>query len=251
MTHSHKEHSSWASFKRVFIFRILPVFLAVFFILSSFESPAQPVRRVLVLNSYSYSLQWTASITKGIEETLLAADPSIKIMVEFMDTKSHVSPEYYKNMKERFRIKYSQMTFDAVITSDDNAVNFALKYRDELFKGVPIIFCGVNNHNLPASENFINMAGILEAPDLAGSLNAALRLDPDIRIIYIVIDETTSGKNVRADAERITNQFRGRVRLVWLQGLSMGELQSKLASLPEQSAVLLVTFAREDRKSVV
>ena len=232
-------------FKRIVAFGILTAVLFVFSIPNSLEGHAQDPRRVLVLNSYNYSFQWTASITRGIEETLLEADPSIKIMVEFMDTKSHVTPEYYKNLEEQFHIKYSHVKFDAVITSDDNAVNFALKYRDDLFKGAPIIFCGVNNHNLPANSNFTNMAGIFEAPDIAGSFNAALRLDPNLKTIYIVTDETTTGKSVRADAERIIIQFKDRVRLVWLQGLSMEELQDKLASLPKQSAVMLMTFTRD------
>jgi signal transduction histidine kinase len=206
---------------------------------------AQSIRQVLVLNSYSYSAQWTYSITKGVEEALLAYDPSTKIMVEFMDTKKHVDPDYYKILADQFRIKYGRMKLDAVITSDDNAVNFALKYRTSLFHDAPIIFCGVNNHNLPTDTRFTNMTGIFEAPDIAGSINAALSLDQKIETFYIVIDETTSGKSIRANDERISNLYKGRIDLVWLQGLSMDELEKKLSSLPEQSAVLLVTFNRD------
>ncbi|MBI9079408.1 MAG: sensor histidine kinase [Pseudodesulfovibrio sp.] len=206
---------------------------------------AQPIRQVLILNSYNYSAQWTYSITRGVEETLLAHDPSTKIMVEFMDTKKHVDPEYYKILADQFRIKYGRMKLDAVITSDDNAVNFALKYRTSLFHDAPIIFCGVNNHNLPTDTLFTNITGIFEAPDIAGSLNAALSLDQKIETFYIVIDETTSGKSIRADEERLVNLYKGRIGLVWLQGLSMGELEEKLSSLPEQSAVLFVTFNRD------
>jgi len=245
MINSLVEHNSRSGFKRVTLFGLLSVGLFVFLILSTLEAHAQPSHRVLVLNSYSYSLKWTASITKGIEETLLADDPSIKIMVEFMDTKNFVSPEYYKSLEERLSLKYGKMKLDAVITSDDNAVNFALKHRESFFKGTPIIFCGVNNHNLPASHDFTNMAGVLEAPDMTGSIEAALRLDPDLKTIYIVIDETTSGKSLRADAERVINIFKDRIKLVWMQGLSMGELESQLAILPEQSAVLLATFSRD------
>jgi len=219
--------------------------LCFLIILATTAVHAQPARQVLILNSYSYSAQWTHSITKGVEETLLASDPSIKILVEFMDTKSHATHEYYEVLAEQFRIKYGQRKLDAVITSDDNAVNFALQHRDELFHDTPIIFCGVNNHNLPTRVDFTNITGIFEVPDIAGSLHAAMMLDPNLETVYMIIDETTSRKSVRANAERIVNLYRDRIRLVWLQGLSMDELERKLSSLPEQSAVLLVTFNRD------
>lgn len=207
---------------------------------------SRPVcKKVLLLNSYNYSLQWTASITKGVEDVLLASDDPVKFFVEFMDTKNHVSPEYYQNLAERYRIKYGKVRFDAIVTSDDNAVNFVLDHRKDIFGDAPVIFCGVNNYNLSDRPDFTNMSGILEAPDVAGSLNAALLLQPNLRTIYCVIDETTSGKSLRADAERIVNLFKDRVRLVWLQGLSMGELEYTLAELPEDSAVLLMTFTRD------
>lgn len=214
-------------------------------LLFSSVSHAQYTKKVLLLNSYSYSLDWTASITKGVEDALMTGDQPVKLYVEFMDTKSHVSAEYYDNLAQRYSIKYAQTPLDAIITSDDNAVNFALKYRQTIFGNAPIIFCGVNNHNLPSQPNFTNMSGILEAPDVSGSLSAVMLLQPDVTTIYCVIDETTSGKSLRADAERVVNLFRDRVRLVWLQGLAMGELERELASLPEHSAVMLMTFTRD------
>lgn len=211
------------------------------------SSPAhgQGERKVLLLNSYSYSLKWTTSITRGVEETLLAADPNTKFYVEFMDTKNYVSPWYKSILEEQLRLKYGNEQFDVVITSDDNAVNFALNFRKDIFNNAPIVFCGVNDHMLPTRDDFTNIGGVLESPDVAESLEVALKIDPTIKTFYIVVDETTSGRKVRADAERVVKQFSGRVQLRWIQSVSMEELQEQLSGLPYNSAVLLVTFARD------
>ena len=82
---------------------------------------AQPSKRVLLLNAYSYDLAWTASITKGVEEAIAAHGDSVKLSVEFMDTKNYFSSDYLSMLVEQYRFKYSSVYFDAIITSDDNA----------------------------------------------------------------------------------------------------------------------------------
>ncbi len=206
---------------------------------------AQPSKRVLLLNAYSYDLAWTASITKGVEEAIAAQGDSVKLSVEFMDTKNYFSSDYLSMLVEQYRFKYGSVYFDAIITSDDNAANFALKYRDELFNSAPIIFCGVNNHTLPDSPEFKNITGVLESADGASTLKAALLNDPQLTSLYVIIDESTSGKSMRLNLEESLAPFAGQVNLIWLQGLSMTELKETLSTLPQHTAVMLVTFTRD------
>jgi len=206
---------------------------------------AQPTKRVLLLNSYSYDLAWTASITRGVQEAFATSDGSIKLSVEFMDTKNYYNPNYLSMLQELYSKKYNGIDFDAIITSDDNGVNFALKHRSSIFNDAPIIFCGVNNLDLPESDNFVNITGVLESTDPAATVESALRIDPTLESFYIIVDETPSGKSVRANAERVLSRFNDRINIEWLQGLSMDELKETLATLPQRSAVLLATFTRD------
>lgn len=41
-----------------------------------------------------------------------------------------------------------QNNTDAVITSDDRALQFVLDHRDELFSGLPVSYFGINNRKL-------------------------------------------------------------------------------------------------------
>ena len=47
-----------------------------------------------------------------------------------------------------YRLKYSHIKFDVIITSDDNAFHFLRDHHDDIFHGQPVVFCGVNYFEL-------------------------------------------------------------------------------------------------------
>ena len=89
-------------------------------------------------------------------------------------------PPVIQGLLEVFSIKYAGEHFDAIIVSDDDAFNFALKSRPQLFPGVPIIFCGIND--LGEDELAVgNLTGVIESFDLLGTVDVALKLHPEKR----------------------------------------------------------------------
>lgn len=102
------------------------------------------MKRVLVLNSYHSGYVWGDSVISGIREVFNASEVKVNIRYEFMDTK-HIRPDViFRQLRELYAIKYRQFQFDVVIATDNNALNFQLLYRDELFPGTPVVFCGIN-----------------------------------------------------------------------------------------------------------
>lgn len=77
------------------------------------------------------------------------------------------------------REKYRDVTFSMVLTSDDNAFNFARHYRQSLFHNAPIVFCGVNYLPDPDAVSAQGITGVLESYDIVGTVQAAARLLPD------------------------------------------------------------------------
>lgn len=234
------------AFHRIFKLGLIGVaLLACVWSLAATPVRAQQVKRVLLLNAYSHDLSWTADITRGVQEVMSGQGASVKLSVEFMDTKNYFSPEYLAMVEEQLRLKYGHIKLDAVITSDDNAINFALQNRARLFGNTPIIFCGVNNLDLPKRDDFKNITGVLESPDVGGSIEAAMRLQPGLKTIYLVMDSTTTGAMNKGLTQAVLPKYEDKVGFVWLENLSMSELKGKVSSLPPDSAVLLVTFNRD------
>ncbi len=201
---------------------------------------AMPPKKALLLNSYSYDQKWTRSITEAVSKSLDEA--GISLVVEFMDTKRHSNPEHYSNLLKTYQRKFSNTQFDIVLTSDDNAVNFALKNRDVLFPGVPIVFCGVNNIKLPERDDFVNITGALEVPGSVDMIELLLKLHPSLKHLYLIMEFTSTGKSNYEIINKNLQKYSDRFESTWLAGLSEDELAKQLSGLGDDSAVILVSF---------
>jgi hypothetical protein len=83
-------------------------------------------------------------------------------------------------------------SIDAIIASDDAAVEFLITHHHHLFPAVPVIFCGVNEY-LGSSVYVRNsdearlwFTGVLEQLAVKETIEAALRLHPGATAIVTV-----------------------------------------------------------------
>ncbi|MDC0336492.1 sensor histidine kinase [Pseudodesulfovibrio sp.] len=217
---------------------------ACWLLLFAAPAHAQPERRVLLLNSYGYDFTWTANITKGVEDVLVPLGGDIKLSVEFMDTKNFFSPEYLAMLVEQLRFKYADVHLDAIITSDDNAINFVLEHRD-LFGGAPVVFCGVNNINLGDDPRFLNMTGAFEVVDVVSTINIMMDQNPGMETLYIISDRTPTAQYHRKNLEKDLPQFSGRLDIQWLEDLSVAELTESLKVMPADSVAIIISFYKD------
>jgi len=103
---------------------------------------------ILILNSYHKGLQWTDNELEGITRALTESGYDSGIYVEYMDWKRYPTQENLARIYENFAYKYSEKSIDIVITTDDIALEFAIKNRADLFSDAPIVFCGVNEEGI-------------------------------------------------------------------------------------------------------
>ena len=225
---------------KYFFSLIVLIFSATIFF--SQEAVAAKVgKKVLLLNSYSYDQSWTRSITEAIVK-IFDEKSDVKLLVEFMDTKRHKSPEHYSDLYRIYLRKYANAKFDVIITSDDNAVNFALKHREKLFPQVPIIFCGVNNIALPIREDFNNITGTLEVPGVRETVETALKLHPGLKKLYLINESGTSGKSDREAIELVLEHFSHNFESTWIEDYNEKDLSRKLATIGDDSFIILLSF---------
>ncbi len=239
MISRHRLHRNKRSLQVVW--SVLLLLLLVVFALPV-QARTQPEKKVLLLNSYSYSHKWTRNITEAVSKSC-TNDSGVDLVIEFMDTKRYQFPQHFESLFKLYKSKYKDTVFDVIITSDDNAVNFALEYRQALFPEVPIIFCGVNNIALPERPDFVNITGMLEVVGIGETLELISRLHPDLTGLYIVNEpNTVSGKEAHGSFDPHLARFSNQFTSFWLENLSDEELKQTLVDLDPNSAVLLLSF---------
>ncbi len=227
--------------------KIAPVFILFQALLTAAALFAAPVaaKDVLLLNSYHDGMIWTDEITEAVQKELTKKVPSASIHVEYMDSKRYFGSAYTGSLETFFLEKYRHTDFNVVITSDDNALNFALKHRSSLFPGTPIIFCGVNYYDKERFDSLEGVTGIVESYDFAGTIELALDLHPKTRTVFMINDDTPTGRANRKVIDRIISGLDRDVSFQFSGTPAMEELQAKLSSLPEKTVVLLCSFNRD------
>jgi len=208
------------------------------------QAQTVPHRYVLYINSYHRGYKFSDDITTGIEKALRAYSSDIELLVEYMDTKRFESAEYFDELARLYRIKYGNRKLDLIISSDDAALNFLFKYADELFPGVPVVFCGANYFDVNRLVGHERFTGVSELADVQGTLDLALTLHPQTRQIVVVNDTTVTGQRVHEHIATLESRYPN-VTFVYLEDLPMAEIQQRLSQLPSDSLVLLTIFSRD------
>jgi two-component sensor histidine kinase/ABC-type uncharacterized transport system substrate-binding protein len=233
--------------------------MAVCFIIS-FPSHAvsDNLKKILVLHSYHQGLVWTDDIMEGIYSVFDKYDPDLEIHVEYMDTKRYFdgfNGRFLTGLRDMYKNKYGEMQLDMIISSDDNAFQFLLKYHDELFPGTPIVFCGVNDFEdrMLAGHEFVT--GVIELLDQKASIDTAIRLHPNAREIFIITDTSISGQINRKIIKELAEEYRGKVDFVFIDtdntGLTLEELTRRLSLLKQNSVVFYSDFLRIRDKYII
>ncbi|MEL1134408.1 ABC transporter substrate binding protein [Desulfitobacterium sp. THU1] len=206
----------------------------------------EPVN-ILILNSYHQGLQWTDDQTEGILKKLHGSSKQI-VYVEYIDWKRYPTDDHLDNLFTNYKTKYADKEIDMLLTTDDIALEYALKHREEIFSNAPIVFSGV----LKSSADKLlqgqdRVTGVYESLDSEGTLKLALQLNPQLMNVYIVHDLSESGRASGDDVMKTVqalNSYQGKNLVAYsLSALSIDEITQKVATLEKDSIVLIGSYS--------
>ncbi|APG27536.1 hypothetical protein A7E78_06585 [Syntrophotalea acetylenivorans] len=220
--------------------RVLFLLLPLLF----FTGEASAKRNILLLHSYHHGYEWTHNITTAMEAVINREIPDAELFIEEMDTKRHLPAKLFPQLHQFYSQKYARHTFDIILCSDDNALDFLLTYGDDLFPGVPVVFCGINNFKDGRLAGHQNFTGVAESNDYAGNLEIALTLHPATRHVALVGDRTPSAMANLQRLRELAPRYDDRIDFTELVGLSTTQLKEALISLPTDTIVFDCNFYR-------
>ncbi|MBC7764899.1 MAG: EAL domain-containing protein, partial [Hyphomonadaceae bacterium] len=215
-------------------------------------SPDQntPVRNVLLLNSYQKGYVWTDDITAGVTDTFLKGNAKVNVMVEYLDWKNYPTQESLKKLYDLFQYKYQAKKIDALLVSDDAALDFAMKYRKEIFSDAPIVFCGIFQDR---AQNVLgqtqNITGVVESIDVEGTLAIAMKMFPQTQKIFVVHDLTESGLQSFYEAYETAKTSKNAYKVFSWNDMYLKDNGEVAITVPadydQNSLVLLTSFTRD------
>jgi len=201
-------------------------------------------KRVLVLNAYHEGFHWTDKIMSGIKSAFDGHE-NIELFINYMDTKRCSDSIYFNQLQNIYKYKYKQIKFDAIISTDDHALDFLLQYRDSIFPHVPVVFCGINDYKPTRIENNKLFTGVYESYDVEGTINLILKLHPKTKEVIIVSDATVSGKAFNDRIKRIESKFKEITSIKFLTNLPPNLLKKELESASKKSVIIWSIYIRK------
>ena len=201
---------------------------------------------MLVLYSNSRLGKGTIAFDSGLRQTI-NANPGqpIQIFSESLDEPEFGGDRYELTMATYLHDKYAERPLGAVLTLNDTALRFMLRYRERLFPGVPIVYAGATRnwlHSMPTLPP--DIVGVPVGFDFAGTVEQALKWHPRAKHLVVVI-----GASKQDDWEPLVRPeitpILGDVQAEYLIGLTLPVLQKHLRELGSDSVVLTFGFFQD------
>ena len=197
---------------------------------------------VLFLSSYHPSYPTFFRQVEGIRSVF--SSRSIHFDIECIDTKRFDPPEIKAHFHDLLTFKLSRLpAYDLILVGDDNALHYVLDHQNDLFQNIPMVFFGVNNRRLALEQNENPLVtGVVESVALSETLSLMARLQPDVRRIVAIADNTVSVKGVLDHFHAAAREFKSvQFSMLSLENLSFEELAEVLKTFDNRDAVLLLS----------
>ncbi|HLP16028.1 MAG TPA: ATP-binding protein [Bacteroidota bacterium] len=200
---------------------------------------------VLILNSYHTGYSWSDAETRGICSVLKKQYPSLSPAIEYLDCKHFATMKHFEKQKDLLVEKYGDGYFSLVIVMDNPALEFAVKYRAELFSSTPIVFCGINGYEPSMLQGQKNIAGILEDFDVEGTTRLMMNCHPEATDYVILHDWTVTGILARTKADEVFRSIDHTIKLHFIADQNAQAIIDTVRHLTPGTVILLLPFTRD------
>jgi signal transduction histidine kinase len=156
--------------------------------------------------------------------------------VEHLDFGHFSGPQYEDHLRAYLRGKYWESPINVIVAAGPRALEFALHVRGDLGTDVPVIFSIVDDATL-ARLRPSNATGKILQYNLRDQIVSARALVPDLKRVALVGDRLET-QSFMGEFRRELPIFSTQLDFIDLTGLAMADVKARVATLPENSAIL-------------
>jgi two-component system, NarL family, sensor kinase len=225
-------------------------FLAVVWLLSSLASAAPAAERqksVLLIYELRRDMLSNVVVDRAIRKILDEEfTVNLDIRSEYFEDSS--SPEQvFPVLASWLRRKYSGITFDVVVPIGQVPLRFVRDYGQEVLHDAQIVYWG-RKAALDEWESRPPITGVV-APDMESQIRGTFAyirtLQPDLKQLVVVSGVSPLDRTWESAARRELRPFEDRIRITYLAGQSLEEVQKSLASLPRRAAIFFLGLSED------
>jgi len=197
-----------------------------------------PPRSILVLDQSDMRSPFYYEVFSSLRSAVNAsAGPPVTIYAENLDLSRFTGADYQENLIAHFRVKYRAKPIGVLVAVGSATLDFVLRRRAELWPDVPVVFAMVDEPTAARLKLPADVTGNTMKLRFGDMMTVARAVVSDLARIAIVGDPLTSQNVWRHFADEIPIATTD-VEVIDLTGMPMTELRTRVAALPDRTAIL-------------
>ncbi len=203
-------------------------------------------RNILYLNSYHDGYPWSDNELEGIRSVLNETEFTIDLQIEYLDSKRYSYQDTKDSLFSLYQKKFDKEAFDIIITSDNNALKFVEEFRETLFPGVPVVFCGINDIAIVPSQCH-NITGIIENFNPMATFDIAKKLHPERKKVIIFDGDPSADHTI---AKQIITKLRDSqypLEIEYWGTISLEENMKRIENLPQDAFLFVLPWYQREQ----
>jgi signal transduction histidine kinase len=226
---------------------VLSALLAVALASGSSASAQVSVKKdVLILNevglSHALTDLMTQQIVSGVRST---AGHDVEFFTESLDLLYVADKPAFSEREGWLAKQYGGHKFEVVVAVGPDTIRFLASDAHTLFSGVPIVICGSSLEQAGTLSLDSRFTGTWQKLEPATTLEAALRLFPNTRQVFVVGGSSAYDRVAIAATKGLLSASQPQTQFSYLIDTEMGKLLEELRNLPGNSIVFYISFFQD------
>jgi signal transduction histidine kinase len=195
-------------------------------------------RSILVLDQSELRGPFYYQLFSGLREVVTRENRShTTLYAESLDLSRFNGAAYEQTLQGYLKEKYRDRPIGVVVAIGAATLELVLRWREELWPGMPVVFALVDEIDLARLELPPDVTGTISPSGLTDSIAVARAVVPELKTIALVSDQWDHQVVFRNWKDELPTAAAG-LNVVEIVGQTMRQIRSRVAELPEDSVII-------------
>ena len=209
------------------------------------QQSASGAKRILVLFDPPSTAEAGIRIASGLQKELRKSSATTEIYAEYLDLYRFSQDSYRNAAADWLATKYQNTQPDLLIAIGPEALKFVLKHRETFSPNVPVVVGGITDESAQLFDTVDNVYGVLSTFDVLGTVDLAIRLQPDATSLVVMTGSAPFDQRWQATAREILGDIYSGIAVEYVDNLTLDEFVRKAASLNHRQILLVLTIIED------
>ena len=210
------------------------------------DKPTDAKKNVLILYGERLDLPAIRAAEQSLRETFAAsAAPQVEWFAEYFDFARFPTEEHEANLTRYLRERYAGRRIDLIMPVSSLSLRFVLRHREEIFPGVPVVYGVQSAAEVDVGALPSDVTGVAAEMDVRGTVDLALRLEPEATEIVCVAGSSGADQDALAQVTKVLEGYADRLRVRVVSRRSLAQTIEEVRGVSRGQIVLLVTMIRD------